>query len=286
MENDSAGRKGRCLDSALEQIIASLRSINSENIPEPERQSTSRGRPPGQAEFADSITAEDADRAFAVLCEHIILTGRGERIVKAPAKTLEIRSNFLFHEAAAVLEELVRRGLIKGSPPWQIIQIIPDAPVPQFRAGGAACKRGRPREIRSDASDASESASLASRGFAPLPQADPAPKPKSNIHGRYFPKSGSGEPPRRRVSYGRRHLFLTHREVYNVLRERASAISGKRIVRGAALVLERHFKIRPWLAVGILEALSKKGYLENCGNWRAVSLCADIVNDDSYVSGA
>lgn len=74
---------------------------------------------------------------FRLLCEHVIGTATGLRIVKAPVRILDVRSELSRHEALAVLQELVRRRLIRGRPPFEVIEIVPKVAIPEYRGGDA-----------------------------------------------------------------------------------------------------------------------------------------------------
>lgn len=70
---------------------------------------------------------------FRLLCEHVIGTATGLRIVKAPVRILDARAELSRHESLAVLQELARRRLIRGRPPFEVIEIVPKVVIPEYR---------------------------------------------------------------------------------------------------------------------------------------------------------
>ena len=69
---------------------------------------------------------------FDILCQHLIDTPAGPRIVKEPVRTLQIREKLSAEEAEIALKEMQRHGLIIGEAPWTVIQIIPEVAIPEY----------------------------------------------------------------------------------------------------------------------------------------------------------
>lgn len=241
-------------------------------------------RPVRRYEFIDNQRMADTDWIFAILCEHIILAGaNGARIVKNPVTILEVRESFLFHEAAGALENLVSKELIEGSPPWQIIRIIPEVPLPEYGRYRDGIPRGPKRKMENGEAGL---ISPARQGLSGLLRADfiSRRRPRNaGFGGRFFPRRGSGRPPRYRNVCNRRLHQITCCEAYNLLRGCASAISGESVVHGAVLILEQHLHIYKPMAVHILECLGEKGYLESYDDWRSVALRAGALDDNSLI---
>ncbi len=81
------------------------------------------------------LSESDLKEFFELLCEHLLVTPSGSRIIKAPLQVLKIRSHLLPNEAKAVLEGLRQRKLVAGKAPWSAVTVIPeDVPIPTFGA--------------------------------------------------------------------------------------------------------------------------------------------------------
>lgn len=69
---------------------------------------------------------------FGIICEHVLLTPSGLRIVKEPLRTIQTRTNLSLEEAELALKGMKKQKLIEGNTPWPVIKIIPEVPIPEY----------------------------------------------------------------------------------------------------------------------------------------------------------
>jgi hypothetical protein len=97
-----------------------------------------------------------ADQAFAILCQHIVLSPSGLRIIKAPLATLLARAQIVFADGVAILETLQKQGVIVGKHPWEIIAVVPEVnPTPMIAEAETEgiCDDDDPEEDEDDEKD-------------------------------------------------------------------------------------------------------------------------------------
>lgn len=93
---------------------------------------------------------------FGLLCEHILLTARKERVVKAPLQVLKVRLSIPFETGRTVLEQLRQSNLIEGDTPWDIVRVIPEVALPAFNnVDEDEAELGGEEEIATEAAPAS-----------------------------------------------------------------------------------------------------------------------------------
>lgn len=204
----------------------------------------------------------DPELVFGLLCEHIVLRGNGDCIVKLPVKILQIRASLTSQEAHGVLDELRTCKQIEGTPPWRVVRVIPQVPLPAYY------------DVAEDTTTDVDLHELSPVRFLPRP----------------LPLPRGVAPPSSRLGISRRPTGriaeqLTYRHVYEVLSARASTITGARVVRGPILILGDAFKIWPSDAVEVLEQLAREGHITPQDGWRSIVLSTDRLERTEPILG-
>ncbi|MBI2551875.1 sigma-70 family RNA polymerase sigma factor [Candidatus Uhrbacteria bacterium] len=306
IEVKALGQLGEILSvtgEEISQIIAAVTELRNITGAEPAERAAETA-PEKNASVVASL-----DHLFGLLCEHVMLTPAGLRIVKAPLATLQVRGRLIYGEACAALGELQTRGLIEGVAPWVMIKIIPEVAIPEYRHG--AGQMGK-RDVEEDDEEVEDAADEGADGIVPSPQPPPtglaerskgegvcvpvvvAPRvagsPEAKPRGRppasqsgiqHFPAHKGPQKRRAGVILDR----LTYAEVYEVLTSRASAVSGERVVRGAAPILETWFKIWTQDATRVLEKLAEQGYITARDGFRVIVLHYDRLDRQELMFG-
>jgi hypothetical protein len=111
-------------DAALQNVVLRLREARSMRLPL--CFATGAWKRKGLPENDRQPQTLPADQAFAVLCQHIVVTPSGLRIIKAPLATLLARAQIVFADGVAILETLQKQGLVVGKHPWETITVVPE----------------------------------------------------------------------------------------------------------------------------------------------------------------
>ncbi|MBI2444016.1 MAG: sigma-70 family RNA polymerase sigma factor [Candidatus Magasanikbacteria bacterium] len=218
-------------------------------------------------ESGGSDDVSSYEDVFRLLCEHLLLTPTGHRIIKAPLQVLQIRCGLSLAQARRALVELQQRQLIAGAEPWLTIRVIPAVPIPTFGARPEKPAQ-RPPPVRPRAADREpllpKEAEFAGAGTAALPPTTAAIEPSA--------LSIKEKPP----IHGNRHVRqapATAESAYLTLAKWAVKVGGQQVVRGPVLVMQVDFSaISIVEIIALLQELLQLQWIKQLDGWRAVIL--------------
>lgn len=231
----------------------------------------------GQAQLPASVSLE---HLFGLLCEHVLLTPTGMRVVKAPLTTLQARGHLIYDEALSALEQLQARGLIVGDSHWTLAEVIPEVAIPEFRRYSSRGPNSRGGSVDGDGEGIQAESMVGQPATLPRERAWVTRRTR-HVHPQQAERSTTV---RRRA--GNALCRLTYRQVSAALAARASVVSGEQVIRGAVPLLEMSFKINASDATRVLEKLKEQGYITQKDGWRVILLGQNRADRDAPVLAA